>query len=85
METRLTHIFLLTYLNTRFFSQAVVARSSIPSLHTLTEDEQLLKESGNFLSINTRPPQVPVGEGTVGEKKQKRVALQKANPTHESY
>ncbi|KAF8984535.1 hypothetical protein BGZ52_012552, partial [Haplosporangium bisporale] len=29
----------------RFFSQAAVARSNIASLHTLTEDEQLLKES----------------------------------------
>ncbi|KAF9150629.1 hypothetical protein BG015_007541 [Linnemannia schmuckeri] len=29
----------------RFFSQAAVARSNIASLHTLTEDEALLKES----------------------------------------
>ncbi|KAF9969203.1 hypothetical protein BGZ73_008554 [Actinomortierella ambigua] len=29
----------------RFFSQAVVARSNIASLHTLTEDEQMLKET----------------------------------------
>lgn len=32
----------------RFFSQAAVARSNIASLHTLTEDEALLKESGKF-------------------------------------